>query len=107
MVMACADVCFNMIAFQDEMKAKKKGRRSRTSRKRYNQCLAKHKTELASSSPSEPPTVPASLAEFLLTELAEKIAEGALEGRWEWERKIPAGGARGPRAGENSHNQLV
>ena len=101
--MAYADVCFNMIAFQDEMKAKKKGRRSRTSRKRYNKRRAKHEKELASSSPSERPTVPASL----LTELAEKMAEGALEGRWEWERKIPAGGARGPRAAASSQNQLV
>ena len=47
------------------------------------------------------------VSEFLLTELAEKMAEGALKGRWEWERKIPAGGARGPRAAASSQNQLV
>ena len=71
MVMACADVCFNMIAFADEMKAKKKRPRHSRTRKRYRKWLAKQK-ELASSSPSEPPTVPDSFP----SELAEKMAEG-------------------------------
>ena len=43
MVVACADFCFNMIAFQDEMKAKKKKKRNPISRRRYNKWLAKQK----------------------------------------------------------------
>ena len=103
--MACADVCFNMIAFQDEMKAKKKRPRHSRTRQRYKKWREKHEKELASSSPSERPTVPDSF----LKELGEKMWESMeKEAIWEWwQRKISAGGARGPRAGESSQNQHV
>ena len=108
MVVACADFCFSVIAFQDEMDANKKKRRPRGG-ERKRKWVAEQK-KLASSSPSERPSV---LVNSLHLEVAKPIPDGGelrkipANGKWEWERKIPAGGARGPGAGEISQNQHV
>ena len=108
MVVACADFCFNVIAFQDEMDAdemdanKKKRKKWLDQQKKWLFYQAK----LASTPQSSRRSL--TLVDALQLEAAKYIpSERAKESQRECERKIPAGGARGPRAGENSHSQLV
>ena len=105
MVVACADFCFNVIAFQDEMDANKKNRMAPIGRDRRKKWL-RDQAKLASSSQSAVRSV--TLVDALQLEAAKYIqAERAKEWQREWERKIPTGGARGPRAAASSQNQLV
>ena len=110
MVVACADFCFNVIAFQDEvdadeMDANKKKRKAPRGRDRHKKWL-RDQAKLASSSQSSLRS--ASLVDALHLEVAKyNPAERAKEWQREWKRKVPAGGARGPRAAASSQNQLV
>ena len=98
MVVACADFCFNVIAFQDEMdademdanKKKRKAPRGRDRRKKWLRDQAK----LASSSQSSFRSV--TILEALQLEGSQCIRSE--RAKRECERKVPAGGARGPKA---------
>ena len=87
-----------------EMKPRKKKKsRNPKGRERHKRGLEKHQKETASSPPSERPTVMDPFIKWLLETMEEER-----EMMREWEsRKIPAGGARGPRAAASSQNQLV